>query len=211
VIWWLFYLKEIFMTKKVCLYCRTSTQNQSKGLEAQERALLSYCRANEIKDYVIFRDEGVSGTKSSRPELDRLMDLVRYGEVSSVFVYSFSRFARSTKHLVNVLEEFNQYDVDFVSISENIDTRSPLGRALYTIISAINAIEVDTLRQRTLLGLSNARAKGVQLGRPVTRNSKLIKSLRAKGYAYREIAELVGCSISTVHRELHSCSKKLKE
>ena len=83
--------------KKVsCLYARVSTDNQSTGLESQVRALKLYCQHNEISEYEIFTDEGISGAKESRPALNRLMEAVEAGEVTQVIVFSFSRFARST-------------------------------------------------------------------------------------------------------------------
>lgn len=118
---------------KVALYCRVSTDRQGNGLEAQRRALEGHCKANGIMDYVIFQDENVSGAKASRPALDHLMEAVRQREIAAVIVYSFSRFARSTHHLLAALEEFNQQQVAFISVTENVDTSSAVGKALFTI------------------------------------------------------------------------------
>ncbi|MGK5087035.1 recombinase family protein [Bdellovibrionota bacterium FG-2] len=188
--------------KVTALYCRTSTDRQGTGLEAQERALLDFCRAKSIEDYIVFRDEGISGIKSSRPSLDKMMALVREGKISSVVVYSFSRFARSTQHLLEALEEFKSHGVAFASVSESVDTGTPMGKAVFTILSAISQLEREILVERVKNGLHNARAKGKQLGRKKTRNSKLIKELASQGMCYRRIAELANCGITTVHREL---------
>lgn len=196
------------MQKQVCLYCRTSTDRQSKGLESQERALIEYCKQKGITDYVVFKDEGVSGTKQSRPALNEMMSLVENGQVKMVLVYSFSRFARSTRHLVEALDLFQCMGVEFVSVSEQIDTSTSIGKAVYTIISAISALERDLISERVVAGLDNAKAKGKELGRPITRRSKLIQALYEKGYSYREIAELAGCSPSTAHREIMGSKNK---
>ena len=196
------------MSRHVCLYCRTSTDRQGSGLESQERALRDYCKLKGEDNYLVFKDEGVSGTKESRPALNEMMALVRSGEVKVVLVFSFSRFARSTKHLVEALDLFQSMGVEFVSISEQIDTSSSIGKAVYTIISAISALERDLISERVVAGLVNAKAKGKELGRPITRRSKLIQALHEKGYSYREIAELAGCSPSTAHREIMGSKKQ---
>ncbi len=115
------------MEKKTALYCRDSTGNQSTGLEAQVRALREYCTRTGISDYVIYEDENQSGVKSSRPALDRMMKDVRTGLIEMVVVYSFSRYARSVTHLLRALEEFKVLNIGFVSITESIDTKTPLG------------------------------------------------------------------------------------
>ena len=98
------------MQKKVALYSRVSTGNQSTGLEAQIRALRDYCTRNSITNYVIYEDENQPGIKQSRPGLDRMMADVRGGLISKVIVYSFSRYARSVTHLLRALEEFKKLD-----------------------------------------------------------------------------------------------------
>jgi DNA invertase Pin-like site-specific DNA recombinase len=110
------------MNKKVALYARVSTADQTSGLEAQMRTLKEFCERNSIVDYEFFTDENQSGAKVSRPSLDRMMIAVRNGEISKVVVYSFSRFARSTTHLLTALEEFRERQVDFISMTEQIQT-----------------------------------------------------------------------------------------
>lgn len=130
---------------KVALYARVSTDQQSTGLESQVRILKDYCQKNEILNYEIFMDEGISGTKSSRPALDRMMVAVNQGEVGSVVVYSFSRFVRSTTHLLNALQVFKNKNVSFVSITEKIDTSTPVGIAVFSILAAISQLERDLI------------------------------------------------------------------
>lgn len=190
------------MDKVTAIYCRTSTHRQEKGLESQRRSLVEYCAKNNIKNYSIFEDEGVSGTKSSRPKLDEMMALVKQGQVESVIVYSFSRMARSTKHLLDVLHTLQSEKVNFISITESIDTSTCLGQAVFVIISAISQLERELICERVKNGLANAKFKGVILGRPMKRNSRLIQELFNLGYSHRKIAHLAGCGSATVWREL---------
>jgi len=190
------------MSKKTALYCRVSTGNQSTGLEAQVRALRDYCARNSVTDYVIYEDENQSGVKSSRPALDRMMNDVRAGQIDKVIVYSFSRYARSVTHLLRALEEFKRIQVGFVSITESIDTNTPLGSAVFTILGAVAQLERDLIAERVRNGLANAKAKGVRLGRLKTRDSDLIRKLRASGMTYRQISQVANCSSGAVAAEI---------
>ncbi len=192
------------MTKKVGLYCRVSTGNQSTGLEAQVRALRDYCTRNGISDYVIYEDENQSGVKQSRPSLDRMMKDVHSGLIEKVIVYSFSRYARSVTHLLRALEEFKKLNVGFVSITESIDTNTPLGSAVFTILGAVAQLERDLIAERVRNGLANAKAKGIRIGRLKTRDSDLIRKLRASGMTYRQIAHISRCSAGAVGAEMRA-------
>jgi DNA invertase Pin-like site-specific DNA recombinase len=183
---------KVKSTRITALYVRTSTSKQEKGHQAQIMALNDYCTRNNIQNIKVFEDFGVTGTRSNRAGLNALMEHSRKGKIEHVIVYSFSRFARSTKHLLNSLETFESLSIRFTSISEDIDTSSPLGKAMFVIISALSALERDILSERTKLGLKNAKAKGKKLGRPKSRNSKLIEELSNQGFSQRKIAELTG-------------------
>ena len=187
--------------RKVCLYARVSTNDQASGLESQVRALKDYCRLNSIEEFEIFSDEGISGTKASRPALDRMMKAVRDNEVECVVVYSFSRFARSTTHMLSGLEEMKKTNTNFVSLTEKVDTNSPIGKAIFVIISAIAALERDLIAERVKNGLANARAKGKQIGRKKLRDSDLIRKLLASGMSFRNISKIARCSHGSVSAE----------
>lgn len=189
-------------TKRSGLYARVSTADQKNGLEAQARTLKEYCEKNNITNYEIFSDENYSGAKASRPSLDRLMAAARNGELDSVIVYSFSRFARSTTHLLSALEEFQKLGINFSSITERIETNSPMGRAFFTVIAAISQLERELVVERVKNGLKNARAKGRHIGRKKTRPSELIRALRASGLPLREYARISGASHGSVSLEL---------
>ena len=196
---------------KVCIYLRTSTDKQQTGMEAQRRAIMEYCKLRSISDYIIYEDFGVSGTKSTRPQLDLMMAKIRSGVHDTLIVYSFSRFARSTQFLINSLEEFNQLKVNFISLSENIDLSTAIGKAMFTIISAIATLERDLISERVKNGLRNARAKGKQLGRRRIVNRELILSLRDKGFTYRQIAEALNVSHGAITLAIRERLTNLKK
>src|SRR5271166_1751700 len=197
-------------TKKVALYARVSTALQSTGLETQVRVLRQYLEQNEIKDYQIYMDENVSGTKNSRPGLDEMMKAVRNGEIGTVVVPAFSRFARSTTHLLNALSTFKAKNVGFVSLSEKIDTSTPVGVAIFSILAAVSQLERDLIAERVRNGLANARAKGKHIGRVKLRDSDLIRKLRKAGLTYRAISVIAKCSHGSVHAELVAQKKEQK-
>lgn len=188
------------MTKITAIYIRVSTDEQNSGAEAQELALRNHCQAHNLNNYEVFTDIGVSGRRINRPGLDRLMDMARQGKISSVIVYSFSRFARSTRHLIDALEEFKSLGISFLSLTEAIDTSSAIGMAFFTIVSAIAQLERELIVERTKAGLQNAQAKGKILGRKPHDNVKLILELHRQKMSFRKIASLCKCSASTVCR-----------
>lgn len=194
--------------KFTALYVRTSTEKQDTGLEAQLRALKKYCTDKGIENYKVYSDAGISGAKRKRPGLDELMEDVREERISVLMVYSFSRVARSVKHLIDILDELHERDVDFISLSESVNTTTPLGKMTFVIISALSEFERSMIVSRVKTGLENARAKGVKLGRPQTRNEPLIRSLREKGMTYDQISELTGFSTATISRVLNNKFQK---
>lgn len=190
------------------LYVRVSTDGQQTGLESQIRALKDWCFRNQISEYEIFADEGISGAKEDRPALNRLMKMVDNNEVEQVIVFSFSRFARSTSHLLKGLKIFKEKNTRFISTTESIDTNSPLGVALYTILGALAQLEREMIIERVRAGMANAKAKGKRIGRVKKRNSILIRSLLEAKLSYREVARIAKCSHGSVHAELVAYRKE---
>ncbi len=185
----------------VALYTRTSTLNQNSGLESQIRALETYCKDNGISNYKIYKDNGISGTKTDRPALNQLKEDCKNGNVSSVIVYSFSRMGRSTRHLIETLQFFEEREIDFISLTEKLDTTSAMGKCLFSIISSISQMERDLISERVKNGLHNAKAKGKKLGPPEKTNKKIIKKLLTESkMSYSKIANLANCSKATVCR-----------
>jgi len=194
--------------KRTAIYARTSTLDQATGLESQVRVLRLYCEQNGITNYELFADNGVSGTKASRPALDQMMAAVERDEISSVIVHSFSRFARSTTHLLSALTRFKQKNVQFVSLSERIDTNSAVGVAIFSILAAIAQLERDLIASRVKIGLENARAKGKIIGRRKERDSEMIRKLIKAGLTYRAVSSLAKCSHGAVSAEVSLMKKE---
>jgi DNA invertase Pin-like site-specific DNA recombinase len=186
---------------KIAIYARVSTKDQS--CEMQIRELRLYCEArgfDVVREYI---DIGQSGAKDSRPELNKLMDDARKRRFDAIIVWRFDRFARSTQHLLSALEEFRSLGIQFISYHENIDTRSPLGQALFTIVSAVAQLERDLIRERVSAGIRNARANGKKLGRPKSKaDLERILELKAQGHSLRKIAEMLGVGYGTVRSKL---------
>jgi len=146
------------------------------------------------------------------------MAAVENDEISSVVVYSFSRFARSTTHLLNALQVFKRKGVHFVSLTEKIDTNSAVGVAIFSIFAAISQLERDLVADRVRIGLANARAKGKLIGRKKMRDSDLIRKLLKAGMSYRNISVVAKCSHGSVsaeraamRREEEDLTRKLAE
>jgi DNA invertase Pin-like site-specific DNA recombinase len=196
------------MEKRTVCYARTSTADQKLGLESQVRVLRTYCEQNGITNVEFFTDDGVSGTKASRPALDQMMAAVERGEISTCVVYSFSRFARSTTHLLNALTRFKATNTAFVSLTEKIDTNSPVGVAIFSILASISQLERDLIADRVKCGLANARAKGKLIGRKKMRDSDLIRKLLKAGMPYRAISDVAKCSHGSVSAERAAMKKE---
>ena len=192
---------------RIGIYARVSTKDQS--CELQLRDLRTYCSArgfDSVREYI---DIGQSGAKDSRPALNELMGDARKRQFDAIVVWRFDRFARSTKHLLLALEEFRSLGVQFISYQENMDTSSPLGQALFTIVSAVAQLERDLIRERVSAGIRNARANGKKLGRPKTAvDREEILKLQAEGQSIRQIAVKLGVGYGTVRERLRGLSGK---
>lgn len=188
-------------TAKTAIYARVSTNDQN--VDSQLLALREYCKARGLEVFQEYIDTGVSGTKDSRPALNQMMDDARKRKFDTILVYRFDRFARSSRHLITALEEFKELRVQFISYSENIDTSSPLGKAIFVIVGAMAELERNIIVERVKSGLRAAKSRGKVLGRPEkTLDLKRAFSLKGEGKSLRAIAAIVGVSKSTVAKYL---------
>jgi DNA invertase Pin-like site-specific DNA recombinase len=188
---------------------RISTKNHGQNTETQAVALRDYAAHRGFQIVEEYRDEGISGSKDSRPALDRLMKDARTRKFDVVIVARFDRFARSVSHLLRALEEFAHLGVDFVSLSESIDTSTPVGRMIFTVLGAVAELERNLIRERVQMGISRARRQGKALGRPRVEVDPLqVAGLRANGYSWNAIAEKLGVGRGTVERAFRSLSQK---
>ncbi len=184
--------------KTVSLYARVSTVN-GQDPETQLVALREYAQARRLKVYREYVDVGVSGSKDRRPALNDLMKDSHRRYFEGVLVARFDRFARSTRHLVMALDEFNALGVHFISLNESIDTSTPMGKMVFTVIAAVAELERSIIRERVIMGLQRAVAQGKRIGRPAARlDYDELQALREKGLSYRAIAERYGVSHPTV-------------
>lgn len=185
----------------VALYARVSTEGQDP--EVQLMALRAHATQRGWQVVEEFVDRGVSSGKERRPALDRLMKTAWAGHFQVVLVWRFDRFARSVKHLVAALETFRSLHVEFVSLQEQLDTATPLGQAMFTIIGAMAQLERDIIGERVKAGLARAKARGIRLGRPrVPVVAAELAALREQGLSVGAMARRLRCSRSTVRRYL---------
>jgi len=192
------------MGKRVAIYVRVSTKDQSVDMQLND--IEGYSKERGLNIFNIYKDSGVSGTKETRPALGELMNDAKKRKFDMVLVWRFDRFARSTKHLVTALHEFRHLGIDFISFQENIDTSSPLGEAIFTIISAMSKLERDIIAERVKGGLRKAKANGKKLGRPknIVDTEKVIE-YRKQNKSIRQIASELGLSRGSVERTLRMC------
>jgi len=186
---------------RVAIYARVSTANNGQDPTMQTRELREYAERRGWTVAGEYVDVGISGTKERRPELDRLMADAHRRRFDVVAVWKFDRMARSVSHLLRVLETLNSLGIEFVSLSESLDTATPAGRMVFTVLGAVAELERSLIVERVRAGLRNARAKGKRLGRPrVAVDVRRIAALRAQGLGWKKIAREIGCGVSTVLR-----------
>ena len=187
------------------VYARCSTTNAGQDPTMQTRELVEYCQRRGWEIYDRYVDEGHSGKKDSRPELNRLMADAHARRFDVCVCWRFDRFSRSVSHLCRALETFNALGISFVSMIEQVDTTTPAGAFAFHILAAVAESERQTIVERVRGGLRNARAKGKRLGRPrKTVNVDQINSLRASGQSWRSIAVKMGLSVGTVYAAARS-------
>lgn len=166
---------------RAAIYARVSTTNHGQDVTLQPRELKQFADARGWQVVGEYVDAGISGSKEKRPELDRLMGDAHKRRFDVVAVWRFDRFARSVSHLLRALETFNALGIAFVSLSEQMDTTTPAGKMVFTVLGAVAELERSLIAERVRAGLRNARAKGERLGRPlVAVDAARIVRLRAR-------------------------------
>lgn len=182
---------------RTALYLRVSTAEQKPDLQYDGlRSYAARAGLDIVRDYC---DVAVSGRKEGRPQLKALMMAARNYEIDCVLVWKFDRFARSTRHLLAALEEFDHLGIRFVSVQDQIDTDSPMGRAMFTIIGAMAELESSLISERVTAGMRAAEARGKHLGRPATppRVIEEIERLaRSTDLSIRQIQKMIARRVS---------------
>ena len=192
---------------KVGLYARVSTHDGRQDTDMQLTELREYCTARchrIVREYV----ERLSGIQEDRPQLAALMRDARARRIDAVMVWRFDRFARSTRSLVMALEEFRHLGIEFISLREQIDTASPMGKAMFTMIAAMAEFEHNLIKERVRAGLRNARARGVKLGRP-RKGFDVHRAIELKraGQSWTQLAGTMQVSSATLRRVLYPLLK----
>jgi DNA invertase Pin-like site-specific DNA recombinase len=186
---------------RVALYARVSTPNNGQSPEMQLRELREYCQRRGWETVGEYVDNGVSGAKDSRPELNRLMADAHKRRFDVVCVWKFDRFARSVSHLLRALENFKALGIEFCSFSEQMDTSTPTGKMVFTVLGAVAELERSLITERVRAGIRNARAKGKKLGRPQAAITNMrLQELLGKNLSFAVIGSMLGCSAATVCR-----------
>jgi DNA invertase Pin-like site-specific DNA recombinase len=182
---------------RAAIYARVSTTEQNPGLQTRELEEYAERRGWTITDRYI--DHGVSGSKDSRPELNRLLADCRRRRVDVVLVWKIDRWGRSLKHLVTSLADLDAVGVAFVSLRDNLDLGTPSGRLMMQLLGAMAEFERALIQERVCAGIRNARARGKRLGRPVViADSARIADLREQGRSWSAIARELGLKETTV-------------
>ena len=185
--------------KKCALYARVSTVEQRVQSQVYDLRQLAQQRGFEVvAEYI---DEGISGTKARRPGLDALMTDARKRKFSVVLVAAFDRMARSTKHFLQVIDEFDSLGIEFVSRRENVDTSGPMGRLFLTLIGSIAELESELIRERIRAGMRRRRLEGYRLGRqPLDVDREAIVADRLSGMSLTKVAKKFAVSRASVIR-----------
>jgi len=191
---------------RAALYARCSTHDKGQDPELQLVPLREYCQRRGFTITGEYVDNGVSGTKERRPQLDRLMEAARKRQIDLIVVWKLDRFGRSLKQLVVALEELSAIGIGFISFQDNLDLTTPQGRLMFHIIGAMAEFERELIRERVKAGLENAKRKGKRLGRkpipPVDMARVIEVHQKEPGLSIRRLAGTLGMKSSTVFKTL---------
>lgn len=186
---------------KTAIYLRVSTEHQSTDMQRHD--LLKYCDLHGISEYEIYSDT-YTGTKSSRPEFDRVIAKCRAGEIDRLIVWKFDRLSRRLRDFLNLMHELSGLGVAVISFKDSFDMSTPMGKAMAQMLLILSELEVENIRERTRAGMAAARARGKQIGRARTHLFSLtdVFSRRARGERISDIARSYGMSRSQLYRRL---------
>lgn len=186
---------------RVGVYARVSTFKQDVDVQLYD--LREYAKLRKFEIYDEYVDIGISGSKESRPSLNRLMDDCKKRKVDAILVWKLDRFGRSLKHLIVSLNELNYIGVSFISFTENMDFTTPMGKIMFHMLGAFAEYEKDMTREKVKAGIENARRKGKKWGRPsikidIDKAKKLLKN-----NSYRVVAKKMKVSLGYLHNAVN--------
>jgi DNA invertase Pin-like site-specific DNA recombinase len=187
------------LIKKAAIYARVSTRDQH--IDTQLLQLREFATRRGFEIVAEYQDVGISGTKAKRPGLDALLRDARQGKVSLVAVAAFDRIARSTKHFLEVIEEFDSLGIEFISAREAVDTSGPMGRMFVTLLGSIAELERSFIVERIKAGMRRRKLEGLRLGRvPLDIDHDALVSDRLSGMSLTRVAKRYGVSRASVVR-----------
>jgi DNA invertase Pin-like site-specific DNA recombinase len=195
---------------RVALYARVSTATSGQDPTMQTRELREYADRRAWTVTSEYVDIGISGTKEKRPELDRLMADAHRRRFDAVLVWKFDRFARSVSHLLRALESFKAQGIEFISFSEQLDTSTPAGKLVFTVLGAVAELERSLIVERVRAGMRNARAKGKQICRPPLTHLSgetrrcIYECHKTGGTSLRQLAVRFSTSVASVQRTIRA-------
>jgi DNA invertase Pin-like site-specific DNA recombinase len=186
---------------RAAVYCRVSTLDQHPETQLLDLRQLAAQRGFEVVK--VYTDHGISGTRVRRPGLDEMLSDARRGRFEVLLIWSCDRIARSTRHLLEVLDELTRLQIQFVSFREALDTSGALGRAVTVIIGAIAELERSLIVERVRAGMRRAKLEGRHIGRkPLDLDTTAIVADRTRGLSLRQIGKIHQVSTTTVRRIL---------
>lgn len=194
--------------KRAALYMRVSTVDQHPETQLHDLRAMAAQRGYEIvREYT----DKISGAKAKRPGLGQLLADARHGKFDVVMVWAFDRLARSVRHFLEVLDELNHLNIEFVSFRENVDTGGPLGRAMIVIIGAIAELERNLIIERVRAGMRRARLEGRQIGRtPLQVDRVALLHDRERGMSLKDLAKAYRISKASVCRVIKDAQQVSK-
>ena len=201
-------MKSVRPAIRVALYARCSTHDKGQDPQLQITPLREYCQKRGFTIVEEYVDNGISGIKEKRPQLDRLLQAARKRQIDVILVWKLDRFGRSLKQLVMLLEELSSLGVGFISYQDSLDLTTPQGRLMFHIIGAMAEFERELISERVRAGLDNARRKGKRLGRKPVPPIDIVKIIdthkQTPSLSIRQIADTLGLKKSLVHKTLFS-------
>lgn len=192
---------------RVAIYARVSTDDKGQDPAVQIEALQRWLQERSDHAVGLFVDS-ISGSVRERPELDRLLDMAAVGEneyFDAVAIVKLDRLARSTRHLLDLAAFFEEHGVDLLVKDQQIDTSTPMGRFMFTVLGAVAEFERDLIRERTVAGLEHARRKGKVLGRPRVKSKRMQNAVDAvvcSGHSVGQVARQNNISPTTLRRHV---------
>ena len=196
---------------RVAIYARVSTKEQTT--ETQVTQLAAYCQSRGWTDVAVFRDDGISGVRDNRPELDKLRERMLHGEFSSVVVSKMDRLGRSLGMILRFWDEADAAGVRVIVIDQGIDTSTPAGRLQRNMLAALAEFERELILERTQAGIARARALGKKFGAPRKISESVareVRERRAQGESLRLISQRMNIKLGGVRSVLRRDSPRAR-